>query len=76
MLTPPRSPAIGHTPRSPRREPVHRGLGVGLARAEDDRGELGVVNGVGEMLGLERSNLYRKMRAFGIVPARKEEESV
>jgi two-component system nitrogen regulation response regulator NtrX len=27
-----------------------------------------------DALGVERSNLYRKMRAFGIAPARKEEE--
>ena len=26
-----------------------------------------------EALGVERSNLYRKMRAFGIVPARRVE---
>jgi two-component system nitrogen regulation response regulator NtrX len=26
-----------------------------------------------EALGVERSNLYRKMRAFGIVPARRAE---
>jgi two-component system nitrogen regulation response regulator NtrX len=27
-----------------------------------------------EALGVERSNLYRKMRAFGIAPARRTEE--
>ena len=27
-----------------------------------------------EVLGVERSNLYRKMRAFGILPARRGEE--
>ncbi len=27
-----------------------------------------------EVLGVERSNLYRKMRAFGIAPVRKTEE--
>jgi two-component system nitrogen regulation response regulator NtrX len=27
-----------------------------------------------EVLGVERSNLYRKMKAFGIAPARKPEE--
>jgi two-component system nitrogen regulation response regulator NtrX len=27
-----------------------------------------------EVLGVERSNLYRKMRAFGIMPARRVEE--
>ena len=27
-----------------------------------------------EVLGVERSNLYRKMRAFGIAPGRKAEE--
>ena len=29
-----------------------------------------------DVLGVERSNLYRKMRAFGIAPARREEEAV
>ena len=29
-----------------------------------------------DALGVERSNLYRKMRAFGIVPAKREEEAV
>jgi two-component system nitrogen regulation response regulator NtrX len=29
-----------------------------------------------DALGVERSNLYRKMRAFGIAPARREEEAV
>ena len=27
-----------------------------------------------EVLGVERSNLYRKMKAFGIAPARRAEE--
>jgi two-component system nitrogen regulation response regulator NtrX len=36
----------------------------------------GNISRTAEVLGVERSNLYRKMRAFGIVPARKEEESV
>ena len=27
-----------------------------------------------EVLGVERSNLYRKMRAFGIAPARRPDE--
>ena len=27
-----------------------------------------------EVLGVERSNLYRKMKAFGIAPAKKAEE--
>ena len=27
-----------------------------------------------EVLGVERSNLYRKMKAFGIAPARRGEE--
>ena len=27
-----------------------------------------------EVLGVERSNLYRKMRAFGIAPARRADE--
>jgi transcriptional regulator of acetoin/glycerol metabolism len=36
----------------------------------------GNISKTAEILGVERSNLYRKMRAYGIVPARKEEESV
>jgi len=36
----------------------------------------GNISRTAEILGVERSNLYRKMRAFGIVPARREEESV
>jgi two-component system nitrogen regulation response regulator NtrX len=39
---------------------------------------LGAQNGnisrTAEVLGVERSNLYRKMKAFGIVPARSQEE--
>ncbi|MGE5812954.1 MAG: sigma-54-dependent transcriptional regulator [Acidobacteriota bacterium] len=34
----------------------------------------GNISRTAEVLGVERSNLYRKMRAFGIVPARKSEE--
>ena len=34
----------------------------------------GNISRTAEILGVERSNLYRKMRAFGIVPARHEEE--
>ncbi len=34
----------------------------------------GNISRTAEMLGVERSNLYRKMRAFGIAPARKSEE--
>ncbi len=36
----------------------------------------GNISRTADALGVERSNLYRKMRAFGIAPARKEEESV
>jgi two-component system, NtrC family, nitrogen regulation response regulator NtrX len=36
----------------------------------------GNISRTAEALGVERSNLYRKMRAFGIVPARREEEAV
>ena len=32
----------------------------------------GNISRTAEALGLERSNLYRKMKAFGIVPARRE----
>jgi two-component system nitrogen regulation response regulator NtrX len=35
----------------------------------------GNISRTADILGVERSNLYRKMRAFGIVPARREEES-
>jgi two-component system, NtrC family, nitrogen regulation response regulator NtrX len=34
----------------------------------------GNISRTAEVLGVERSNLYRKMRAFGIAPARKEDE--
>jgi two-component system nitrogen regulation response regulator NtrX len=34
----------------------------------------GNISRTADVLGVERSNLYRKMRAFGIVPARKDEE--
>jgi two-component system nitrogen regulation response regulator NtrX len=34
----------------------------------------GNISRTAEILGVERSNLYRKMRAFGIAPARKSEE--
>jgi two-component system nitrogen regulation response regulator NtrX len=34
----------------------------------------GNISRTAELLGVERSNLYRKMRAFGIAPARKSEE--
>ena len=34
----------------------------------------GNISRTAEVLGVERSNLYRKMKAFGIVPARREEE--
>jgi two-component system nitrogen regulation response regulator NtrX len=36
----------------------------------------GNISRTAEALGVERSNLYRKMRAFGIAPARREEEAV
>ena len=32
----------------------------------------GNISRTAEVLGVERSNLYRKMKAFGIVPARRE----
>ena len=34
----------------------------------------GNISRTAEALGIERSNLYRKMRAFGIMPSRKAEE--
>jgi two-component system nitrogen regulation response regulator NtrX len=34
----------------------------------------GNISRTAEALGIERSNLYRKMRAFGIMPARKSED--
>ena len=36
----------------------------------------GNISRTADVLGVERSNLYRKMRAFGILPARREEEAV
>jgi len=35
----------------------------------------GNISRTADALGVERSNLYRKMRAFGIAPARREEET-
>ena len=36
----------------------------------------GNISRTADMLGVERSNLYRKMKAFGIAPARKAEDEV
>jgi two-component system nitrogen regulation response regulator NtrX len=36
----------------------------------------GNISRTADALGVERSNLYRKMRAFGIAPVRREEEAV
>src|SRR4029079_10472521 len=36
----------------------------------------GNISRTADALGVERSNLYRKMRGFGIAPARREEEPV
>ncbi|MEP6918504.1 MAG: helix-turn-helix domain-containing protein, partial [Acidobacteriota bacterium] len=36
----------------------------------------GNITKTADALGVERSNLYRKMRGFGIVPARRDEEAV
>ncbi|HEY3883603.1 MAG TPA: sigma-54 dependent transcriptional regulator [Vicinamibacterales bacterium] len=36
----------------------------------------GNISRTADALGVERSNLYRKMRAFGIAPAKREEEAV
>jgi two-component system nitrogen regulation response regulator NtrX len=36
----------------------------------------GNISRTADVLGVERSNLYRKMKAFGIAPARREEEAV
>jgi two-component system nitrogen regulation response regulator NtrX len=36
----------------------------------------GNISRTADLLGVERSNLYRKMKAFGILPARREEEAV
>jgi two-component system nitrogen regulation response regulator NtrX len=36
----------------------------------------GNISRTADALGVERSNLYRKMRGFGIAPARREEEAV
>ena len=35
----------------------------------------GNISRTADVLGVERSNLYRKMKGFGIIPARREEES-
>jgi two-component system nitrogen regulation response regulator NtrX len=36
----------------------------------------GNISRTADALGVERSNLYRKMRAFGIAPARRPDDSV
>jgi two-component system nitrogen regulation response regulator NtrX len=36
----------------------------------------GNISRTADVLGVERSNLYRKMKTFGILPARREEEAV
>jgi two-component system, NtrC family, nitrogen regulation response regulator NtrX len=36
----------------------------------------GNISRTAEVLGVERSNLYRKMKGFGIAPARRDEEAV
>ena len=36
----------------------------------------GNISRTAESLGVERSNLYRKMKGFGIIPSRREEEAV
>ena len=37
--------------------------------------QAGNISRTAEVLGVERSNLYRKMKGFGIIPSRREEES-
>jgi two-component system nitrogen regulation response regulator NtrX len=36
----------------------------------------GNISRTAEALGVERSNLYRKMKGFGIIPSRRDEEAV
>jgi two-component system nitrogen regulation response regulator NtrX len=35
----------------------------------------GNISRTADVLGVERSNLYRKMKGFGIIPSRREDES-
>jgi two-component system nitrogen regulation response regulator NtrX len=66
----------GSAPRSPTMAPLH------AARDEFEREYIlralavqqGNISRTAEMLGIERSNLYRKMRGFGIVPSRRVED--
>jgi len=61
--------------------PEGPGPGVPLHEARDQferdyilralAGQQGNISRTAEVLGVERSNLYRKMRAFGIAPARR-----
>ena len=37
--------------------------------------QAGNISRTAEVLGVERSNLYRKMKGFGIIPSRREEET-
>ena len=63
----------GPCPRGPRPWPLHE------ARDEFERdyilralaAQQGNISRTAEVLGVERSNLYRKMRGFGIAPVRR-----
>jgi two-component system, NtrC family, nitrogen regulation response regulator NtrX len=58
-------------------EPQVQGLHEARDRFERDyilralSAQQGNISRTAEILGVERSNLYRKMRAFGIAPARR-----
>lgn len=72
--SPPRTSSSGE--RDGRRQTLHE------AREQFERdlilqtlaGQQGNMSRTAEVLGVERSNLYKKMRAFGISPARKSDE--
>jgi len=42
--------------------------------APPDPGQQGNMSRTADVLGVERSNLYRKMKAFGIAPSRRADE--
>jgi two-component system nitrogen regulation response regulator NtrX len=74
------APAEGALAEASRREPADVGP-LAAAREEFERRYIlrkyrecgGNMSRTAEVLGVERSNLYRKMKAYGLLPARREE---
>jgi two-component system nitrogen regulation response regulator NtrX len=70
-VTPPEAPGAPPLPLHEARDRFERDYILRALAAQN-----GNISRTAEVLGVERSNLYRKMRAFGIAPARREEEAV